>query len=151
MILFPAMRRERNVLLVSTKELDVAIKKDEHFTRREEQIMDIIFRKGEASVADLERLLPGSPTSGAVRRMLNILYEKGAIDYRHEGAKKIYRATIEKNEAGAKALSHVVDTFFSGSAASTMGALFSSSKIELSEDEKDTLARLIKKAKEKGR
>jgi BlaI family penicillinase repressor len=148
---FPVMRREGYLVLVLTKEMGVAIKKDKHFTRREEQIMDIIFRKGEASVADLERLLPGSPTSGAVRRMLNILYEKGAVDYRHEGAKKIYQATIGKNEAGAKALSHVVDTFFGGSAASTMGALFNNSKIELSEDEKDTLARLIKKAKEKGR
>lgn len=145
------MRREGDAVFVSTKELDVAIKKDKHFTRREEQIMDIIFRKGEASVADLERLLPGSPTSGAVRRMLNILYEKGAVDYRHEGAKKIYRATIEKNEAGTKALSHVVDTFFGGSAASTMGALFNSSKIDLSKNEKEMLARLIKKAKEKGR
>ena len=145
------MRREGGAVFVSTKELNVAIKKDKHFTRREEQIMDIIFRNGEASVADLERLLPGSPTSGAVRRMLNILYGKGAVDYRHEGAKKIYRATIEKNEAGAEALLHVVDTFFGGSAASTMGALFNNSKIDMSENEKETLARLIKKAKEKGR
>lgn len=138
-------------MFISTKETIVAIKKDKHFTRREEQIMDIIFRKGEVSVADLEELLPGSPTSGAVRRMLNILYEKGAIEYRHEGAKKIYRATIEKKEAGAKALSHVVDTFFGGSAASTMGALFKDSKVELSNEEKEMLAKLIEKAKEKGR
>lgn len=129
----------------------MAIRKSKHFTRREEQIMNIIFREGEASVADLERLLPGSPTSGAVRRMLNILYAKGAVEYRHEGAKKIYRATIEKNEAGAEALFQVVDTFFGGSAASTMGALFNNSKIDLSENEKETLAKLIKKAKERGR
>ena len=129
----------------------MANRKEKHLTRREEQIMAIIFRRGEVSVADLEELLPGSPTSGAVRRMLNLLYEKGAIDYRHEGAKKIYRATIEKKEAGAKALSHVVNTFFGGSAASTMGALFRDSKIALSDEEKETLAKLIEKAKKKGR
>ena len=129
----------------------MAQKKDKHFTRREEQIMGIIFRRGEASVADLMERLPGSPTSGAVRRMLNILYAKGFVEYRHEGAKKIYRARIKKGEVGRKALSHVVDTFFGGSAASTMGALFKSSKLDLSEREKDMLASLIEKAKRKGR
>lgn len=113
--------------------------------------MAILYQRGEGSVSDLEKLLPGSPTSGAVRRMLNILYSKGAIEYRHDGAKKIYKAAIDKNEAGTKALSHVVDTFFAGSAASTMGALFDSSKVKLSSEEKKTLLRLIKQAKEKGR
>ena len=126
-------------------------KKRTHLTRREEQIMDILFRRGEASVSDLERLLPGSPTPGAVRRLLNILYGKGAIEYRHDGARKIYRAKIRKTDAGTKALQHVVDTFFGGSAASTMGALISKSKLELSKEEKKTLSDLIEKAKEKGR
>ena len=56
-------------------------KKEPHLTRREEQILAILYRRGEASVADLEELLPGSPTSGAVRRMLNLLHGKGAIEY----------------------------------------------------------------------
>ncbi len=120
-------------------------------TRREEQIMAILYRRGEASVSDLMKVLPGSPTSGAVRRLLNILYGKGAIAYRHDGAKKIYWAAIDKNKAGSKALSHVVDTFFAGSAARTMGALFNSSKVRLSDEEKRTLVTLIEKAKEKGR
>ena len=122
-----------------------------HLTRREEQILVILYRLGEASVADLERLLPGAPTSGAVRRLLNLLHGKGAIEYRHDGAKKIYRATIKKDEAGAKALQHVVDTFFGGSAASTMGALFNDSKTTLSDEEKKALHDLIKNAEEKGR
>jgi predicted transcriptional regulator len=126
-------------------------KNEIHLTRREEEIMDIIFQRGEASVSDLIEHLTGSPTPGAVRRMLNLLYAKKAIAYRHEGAKKIYRATIKKQEAGSKALSHVVDTFFSGSAASTMGALFKNSKLNLSNREKEILRKLLKKAKEKGR
>jgi predicted transcriptional regulator len=119
-------------------------------TRREEQIMGILFRRGEASVADLEEMLPGSPTSGAVRRLLNILYGKGVIEYRHDGARKIYRAKIRKDAAGTRALQQVVDTFFSGSAASTMGALFKTAKLELSSEEKKLLSSLIERAKEKG-
>lgn len=127
------------------------VKGRSHLTRREEQIMGILYRKGEALVSDLEELLPGSPTSGAVRRLLNILYSKGAIEYRHDGARKIYRARIRKEEAGSKALQQIVDTFFGGSVANTVGALFNSRKVNLSQEEKRTLSSLIKKAKEKGR
>lgn len=120
-------------------------------TRREEQIMRILFRRGEASVSDLEELLPGSPTSGAIRRLLNILYGKGVIEYRHDGARKIYRAKIKKEKAGTRALQQVVDTFFGGSVASTMGALFKTRNLDLSEKEKEALSALIKRAREKGR
>jgi predicted transcriptional regulator len=126
-------------------------KNERHFTRREEQMMDILFRRGEASVADFLELLPESPTSGAVRRMLNLLYAKGAVKYRHEGAKKIYRAAIKKNRAGTKALSHIVETFFEGSVAGAMAALFQNARLELTEDEKESLSSLIERAKERGR
>ena len=126
-------------------------KRETHLTRREEQIMAILFRRGEASVADFERLLPGAPTSGAVRRMLNLLHAKGAIEYRQDGAKKIYRPAVKKAEAGTKALQQVVDTFFGGSAVRTMGALFNNSKIKLSDREKKALSSLIENAKENGR
>ena len=120
-------------------------------TRREEEIMDIIFRMGEASVADIMAHLTDSPTSGAVRRLLNILYAKGAVEYRHDAAKKVYRSKIKRNEAGEKALKHVVETFFAGSAAQTMASLFNNSNLDLSSEEKQVLTNLIKKAKKKGR
>lgn len=120
-------------------------------TRREEQIMDIIFRLGEASVSDIMEHLTDSPTSGAVRRLLNILYAKGAVEYRYEEAKKVYRSKIKRNVAGEKALKHVVDTFFAGSAARTAASLFSSSNLKLTEEEKKMLSHLIEKAKDKGR
>jgi predicted transcriptional regulator len=122
-----------------------------HLTRREQQIMAILYRQGEASVADLERLLPGSPTSGAVRRMLNLLHRKGAIEYRQDGAKKIYRATVERDEAGHEALQHVVDTFFGGSAAKTVGALFNNRKLDLTNAERKALSDLIRNARKRGR
>ena len=120
-------------------------------TRREEEIMDIIFRLGEASVADIMERLTDSPTSGAVRRLLNILYAKGAVDYRHDAARKVYRSRIKRDAAGEKALKHVVETFFAGSAAHTMASLFNNSNLDLSPEEKQMLTNLIEKAKEKGR
>jgi predicted transcriptional regulator len=124
---------------------------EQQLTRREEEIMDIIFRLGEASVGDIMERLTESPTSGAVRRLLNLLYAKGAVDYTHDGAKKIYRSKIKRNVAGEKALKRVVDTFFAGSAARTMASLFNSSTLNLSPEEKEMLTKLIEKAKEKGR
>ncbi len=116
-------------------------------TRRERQILDILFREGEASVAEIQEHLPRSPTAGAVRRMLNLLLAKGAITYRHDGPKKIYRPTAESDEAGESALRHVVETFFAGSASRTMASLFRSSVLDLGEKDKEALAKLIEKAK----
>jgi BlaI family penicillinase repressor len=120
-------------------------------TRREEQIMEVLYRLGEASVADIQDHLPESPTSGAVRRMLNVLLAKGAVEYRHEGAKKIYMSRVERKTAGEKALHHVVDTFFAGSAAGTMASLFNGANFKLSEEEKEMLKALIENAKKKGK
>ncbi len=126
-------------------------KKDPQPSRREKEIMDIIYRLGEASVSDIMEHLTDSPTSGAVRRMLNLLYAKGVVTYRHEGAKKMYRSKVAKNVAGEKALQHLVETFFAGSAARTMASLFKSSDLKLSAEEKKMLSELIEKTKKKGR
>ena len=88
-----------------------------HLTRREREIMDIVYRLGEASVKDIQERLRPSPTDGAVRRMLNLLQEKGFVESRYEGATKVYRSTTESKAAGEEALKHVVETFFSGSTA----------------------------------
>lgn len=120
-------------------------------SRREKEIMDIIYRLGEASVTDIMEHLTDSPTSGAVRRMLNLLHAKGVVTYRHEGAKKMYRSKVAKNVAGEKALKHLVETFFAGSAARTMASLFKNSDMKLSENEKKMLLELIEKTKKKGR
>jgi predicted transcriptional regulator len=132
-------------------EKNMSKKKPPKLTRREEQIMDVIFRLGEASVNDIMEHLTESPTSGAVRRMMNLLFAKGVVEYRHDGPKKIYRSTTKRNIAGEKALKHVTDTFFAGSAVQTMASLFDSSSLKLSEEEKEMLNSLIEKAKEQGR
>jgi predicted transcriptional regulator len=122
-----------------------------HFTRREEQILEVLFRLGEASVNEIMEHLPSSPTAGAVRRMLNLLLAKGAVLYRQDGARKIYRPTVAKNVAGEEALHRVVETFFAGSASRTVASLCSSSDLKLSADEKKTLLDLIERTRENGR
>ena len=129
----------------------MAKKRDPQPSRREKEIMDIIYRLGEASVSDIMEHLVDSPTSGAVRRMLNLLYAKGVVTYRHEGAKKIYRSKVARNVAGEKALKHLVETFFSGSASRTMASLFKASDLKLSQKEKRMLLYLIEKTRKKGR
>ena len=129
----------------------MAEKNELQYSRREKEIMDIIYRLGEASVSDIMEHLTDSPTSGAVRRMLNLLHAKGVVTYRHEGAKKMYRSKVARNVAGEKALKHLVETFFAGSAARTMASLFKTADLKLSAKEKKMLADLIEKSKEKGR
>jgi predicted transcriptional regulator len=129
----------------------MAEKNELQYSRREKEIMDIIYRLGEASVSDIMEHLTDSPTSGAVRRMLNLLHVKGVVTYRHEGAKKMYRSKVARNVAGEKALKHLVETFFAGSAARTMASLFKTADLKLSAKEKKMLADLIEKTKEKGR
>lgn len=127
----------------------MAKKPDLQPSRREKEIMDIIYRLGEASVNDIMEHLVDSPTSGAVRRMLNLLHAKGVVTYRHDGPKKIYRSKVSRNVAGEKALKHLVETFFSGSASRTMVSLFKASDVNLSREERQMLLELIEKSKKK--
>lgn len=120
-------------------------------TRRERQILDLIYRLGEASVADIMARLPRAPTAGAVRRMLNLLHAKGAVAYRQDGARKLYRPAVGKAKAGKKALEHVIETFFAGSAARTMASLMENPDLDLTEDDRRALALLIEKARKEGR
>lgn len=120
-------------------------------SRRQEEILDIIIRLREASVRDIIENLSESPTDGAVRRMLNILSQKGVVEYYHDGARKVYKPTINTATARKKALQHIVDTFFAGSAVKAIASLINSSDIDLLEEEKQILADLIKKANNKGR
>jgi predicted transcriptional regulator len=122
-----------------------------HLTRRERQIMDILHRRGESTVAQIMEQLPESPTSGAVRRMLNVLNARGAVRYRQDGARKVYRPTMATGAAGETALRRVVETFFAGSAEKAVACLFRSSDTRLSTEERRRLRDLIDKAREKGR
>ena len=120
-------------------------------SRRERQIMDVIYRKGEASVAEIIEQIPEPPTSGAARRMLNILEAKGLVVGRYDGPRKIYRPAIREEEARSSALDHVVSTYFRGSVSGAMAALLESSQEELSDEELEMIAFMIDEARKESR
>ena len=114
-------------------------------SRRERQIMDIIYQHGQASVADVLANLPDAPSYSTVRALLRILEEKGHLTHQKDGPRYIYRPTQSRHQAGQSALKQVVQTFFDKSVERTVAALVADA--EVSEEELDRLSQLIAQAK----
>ena len=122
-----------------------------NLSRRERQIMDILYAKGEASVLEIQSGLPSAPTPMAVRRMLQILEEKGAIARRKQGRGFIYRAKQARKRAGSKALKHVLETFFEGSLEQALAThLSDGTSKKISAGEVRRLMELIEQERGKG-
>jgi len=119
--------------------------------RRERQIMDVVYRLGRASVAEVRENLPDPPTYSAVRAMLGFLEDKGYLRHEREGMKYVYLPTVDAKQARRSALQHMVKTFFNGSAAQAAAALIEMNDTQLSPDEIKRLSELIKKARQEGR
>ena len=126
-------------------------KLEETLSRRERQVMDILFRRGEATVADVMGDLPDPPTYSAVRSVLRILVEKDLVTHREDGPRYVYLPAVSPNRARDEALSHVVRTFFEGSTEQAMTALLRMSDTRLGDAEIDRLGELVKKARNSGR
>jgi predicted transcriptional regulator len=120
-------------------------------SRRERQIMEIVYRLGSATSAEVLELLPDPPSYSAVRAMLRILEEKGHLTHRHDGPRYVYSPVVPRTTARQSALRSLVKTFFDGSATQAVAALLDMSESRLSGDEADQLARLIEKAKREGK
>ena len=119
-------------------------------SRRERQIMDIIYRLEEATAAEVMDNLPEAPGYSAVRAMLRILEDRGYLKHRQEGQRYVYSATIAREDAQSSALERIVSTFFDNSVSETVAALLSMSE-GMSEEEVQHLSKLIEKAKKEGR
>lgn len=126
-------------------------KPDPQLSRRQEEIRNVLFRHGEASISEIMEAMTDSPTDGAVRRMLNILHAKGVVQFRQDGARKIYRLKIDEQRARSRALQHLVDTFFAGSAARLMASLLTDRDTRLTAEERDSLRELIERSERSGR
>ena len=120
-------------------------------SRRERQIMDIIYSRGSAGVADVMGELPDPPTYSAVRALLRVLEEKGHLKHRKDGARYIYLPTRPRGNAGRSALRRVLQTFYDGSTEKAVAALLDASDSKLSPEELDRLTRLIEEARREGR
>ena len=114
-------------------------------SRRERQIMDIVYQRGSVSVADVHKDLPDPPGYSAVRALLRILEEKGYLVHEKDGRRYIYRPTQPRHLAGRSALKQIFQTFFDKSIEKTVMTLIS--EADLSDEELDRLSQRIKRAK----
>jgi BlaI family transcriptional regulator, penicillinase repressor len=123
----------------------------EQLSRRERQIMDIVYRRGETTAADVLAELDDAPSNTAVRTFLRILEEKGHLKHRQDGLKYVYQPTRPRGHAGRSALQRVLQTFFDGSLEKAVAAHLGDAANDLSAEELARLADLINQARKKGR
>ena len=116
-------------------------------TRRERQIMDILYRRGSATAADVLKDLPDNPSDSTVRTHLRILEEKGHIQHEEVGLRYVYSPKVPRRTVRQSALKHLIDTFFDGSTEKVVGALLGGEGARLSEGELERIAELVAKAK----
>ncbi len=122
----------------------------EALSRRERQIMDIVYRRGEATAAQILDDLSDPPSYSAIRALLRILVDKKHLQHREDGPRYVYSPTLPRQTARARALAQVVNTFFDGSALKAASALLGSSQRKLTKSELDELSALIDAARKRG-
>jgi predicted transcriptional regulator len=115
-------------------------------SRRERQIMDILYRHGRATAAEVRAALPGSPSDSTVRTQLRLLEEKGHVSHAEEGLRYVYSPEVPRSTARRSALRHLVDTFFDGSTEKVVGALLGD-RARLSDDELRRIAEIVARAR----
>ena len=120
-------------------------------SRRERQVMDILHRRGEATVAEIMDDLPDPPTYSAVRSVLRILGEKKMILFKEEGPRYIYYPARATEATREDALAHVVTTYFAGSPEQAVTALLRMSDVDMKDEEIDRLRERIRRARQAGR
>src|SRR5262245_28677728 len=122
----------------------------ESLSRRERQIMDIVYRRGEATAAQILAEMSDPPSYSAIRALLRILVDKEHLQHREDGPRYVYSPTVSRQKARAKALSQLVNTFFDGSALKAASALLGSSQRKLTKDELDELTAQVEAARKRG-
>jgi predicted transcriptional regulator len=118
---------------------------------RERQIMDAVYRLGEASVSDILAELAEPPSYSSVRTMVRLLEAKGLLKHRQDGTKYVYRPAHSREAAMRRALDHLMRTFFGGSAADAVAAILHPSVARLTDDDVRRLEQLIREARQKGK
>jgi predicted transcriptional regulator len=131
----------------------IAPRRSPHHTlsRRERQIMDVVYQRGSASVADVIAALSGKPAYSTVRAQLRVLEQKGHLRHEEHGLRYVYMPAVPRREARQSMLRYLVDTFFEGSTGQVMTALLDADHARLSGEELDEIGRLIERAKKAGR
>jgi BlaI family transcriptional regulator, penicillinase repressor len=120
-----------------------------NLSRRERQIMDILYQRGRATATEIHQALPDAPTYSAVRAKLRVLEEKGHVRHEREVLRYVYIPMLARETARRSALRHMITTFFDGSVEQAMAAMLDLSAARLSKEDLDRIAALIDEAKKK--
>ena len=120
-------------------------------SRRERQIMDILYQRGKASASEVREAMEAAPGYSAVRAMLRVLEEKGHVKHQAEGLKYVYVPVVARDKAKRSAVKHVMETFFNGSAEQIVAALLDVSSTRLTREELDRMSEMIEQAKREGK
>src|SRR6202048_2159697 len=120
-------------------------------SRRERQIMDILYQRGKSSATEVREAIPNAPGYSAVRAMLRVLEDKGHIRHQAEGLKYVYLPTVTRDKAKRSAVKHLLDTFFNDSPEQVVAALLDVSSTRMTRVELDRMTEMIEKAKQEGR
>ncbi len=120
-------------------------------SRRERQIMEILYQRGKASASDVREAMADAPSYSGVRAMLRVLEEKGHVKHENEGLKYVFVPVVNRDKAKRSAVKHLVDTFFRDSPEQVVAALLDVSSKRLTHEELDRMAEMIDKAKKEGK
>ncbi len=120
-------------------------------SRRERQIMDVLYARGEATAADVREAIADPPSNSAIRGLLRVLVEKGHLQHRQDGPRYVYTPRLARDKARKSALAHLLRTFFGGSAEDAVTALLDLKSQSLSEEELGRIAKRIEEARREGR
>ena len=121
------------------------------FSRREREILDILYQRGKASATEVRDAMADAPSNSAVRTLLRVLEEKGHVRRRAEGLKYVYAPAVAKEKAKRTAVKHLLETYFDGSSEQIVAALLDVSSTALTREELDRMTAMIEKAKREGK
>jgi BlaI family transcriptional regulator, penicillinase repressor len=127
------------------------LKEQQKLSRRERQIMDVLYRMGRATAAEVHQAIPDPPGYSAVRAMLRVLEEKKHIRHEEKDLRYVFIPVVPRDKARRSAVRHLLDTFFDGSPEQAVATLLDVSADKLSQEKFDQLTALIEKAKQEGR
>ena len=120
-------------------------------SRRERQIMDVLYQRGKSSASEVREAMANAPGYSAVRAMLRVLEEKGHVRHRSEGLRYVYLPTVTPDKARRSAVKHLVDTFFSNAPEDVVAALLDVSSTRMTREELDRMSEMIERAKREGK
>ncbi|MBI5282544.1 MAG: BlaI/MecI/CopY family transcriptional regulator [Candidatus Solibacter usitatus] len=119
-------------------------------SRRERQILEILYQRGKASAAEVQTAMADAPSYSSVRTLLRVLEDKGHVKHLAEGLKYIYMPVVGREEAKRSAVKHLLDTYFGGSPEQIVAALLDVSSMRFKREDLDRMAEMIEKAKREG-